>query len=85
MVDGLREDIFKDNTHQALKAIEGEYLEKLAEVNQLKDSVRAVKMFSADASIQKLHAQYESKRTTIKDYRNRINQIQSENEFYDIL
>lgn len=84
MVDGLRENIFKENTLQALNSIKDEYLAKDVEVNMLADSVFALKFQNSTASAQKLFGNLQEKQKSVVHYRNQLNKIQSDNDFYDI-
>lgn len=84
MVDGLRENIFKENTLQALNSIKEEYLAKDVEVDMLADSIFALKFQNSTASAQKLYSTLAEKQKLVVQYRNRLNKIQADNSFYDI-
>ena len=83
-IDGIREKIFKENTRSAVMHYENAFFEKMALVNQLVDSLHALRNENASASVNLLYKQIKEKQAAMETDREQLNAMRNEYNFYDL-
>ena len=83
-IDGIRERIFKENTRRAVEQYENAFYDKVKLVNQLVDSLHALRNENASTSVNLLYQQIKEKQASIEADRERLNSIRNQYNFYDL-
>jgi uncharacterized protein involved in exopolysaccharide biosynthesis len=83
-IDGIREDIFKENTRQTVLHYERAFFDKMDLISRMVDSLYALRSDNASASLDKLYRQIREKQEEVADTREKLNAIRSEHDFFDL-
>ena len=84
MVDGIRENIFKENTFAAVQSTEEEYLEKERTINALVDSIENLQLAQLSTTQQHLYDQIRETQGRIGKARKDLGDLQKNYNFYDL-
>ena len=83
-IDGIRERIFKENTHRAVLHYENTFFDKMDLVNRLVDSIYVLRNDNTSKSLSLLHNQMREKQAELEVDRDKLNKMRNDYHFYDL-
>jgi len=83
-IDGIRERIFKENTHRAVLHYENTFFDKMHLINHLVDSIYILRNDNTSKSLSLLHNQIREKQAELEADRDKLNKMRNDYNFYDL-
>jgi uncharacterized protein involved in exopolysaccharide biosynthesis len=83
-INPIREGIFKNNTYQSMIHYEQAYFQKNDLINRLVDSIHNLRQKNTNTSLDLLYKQIKAKKKEVDGYREELNKIRNDYNFYDL-